>query len=220
MLITSRSAAEYNAMFDLGDLTTTSVLDCCAGASSFAAETSTRVVAVDPAYANTLDDLAARVRDGLGDGDRIIERNAEHFDWSWYQSRSHRTELRTSAARLFLDDIQAHPERYVAGALPHLPFADGSFDLVLCSHLLFTWSDVFDVDWHRQALAELVRVARREVRVFPLVVQGIGSPVPFVGQLRAELDASGHDSRTSTVPYRFQRGADQMLVVNVDHSAG
>jgi hypothetical protein len=52
VLITSRSAAEYRAMFDLTpeDLTG-SVLDCCAGGSSFAAETGGRVVAVDPAYA-------------------------------------------------------------------------------------------------------------------------------------------------------------------------
>jgi SAM-dependent methyltransferase len=213
MLITSRSAAEYNAMFDLTDLTTTSVLDCCAGASSFTAETAARSVAVDPAYANTLDDLVDRVQEGLREVDRIVDGNAEHFEWGWYGDRSRRTRMRTAAARLFLDDIQAHPERYVAGALPHLPFADASFDLVLCSHLLFTWSDVFDVDWHRRALAELVRVVRHEVRVFPLVVQAIGSPVPFVEDLRAELHAAGHDTRIRTVPFSFQRGADQMLVI-------
>jgi hypothetical protein len=73
---------------------------------------------------------------------------------------------------------------------------------------LFTWSDVFDVHWHRRALAELVRVTRREVRVFPLVVQGTGEPVPFLGQLKAELNA-----RIVTVPYSFQRGANEMLVI-------
>ncbi|MBO0878007.1 MAG: hypothetical protein J2P19_31920, partial [Pseudonocardia sp.] len=62
MLVTSRSAAEYHAMFDLtpADLAAVSVLDCCAGGSSFAAETAGAVasgrnggwvVAVDPAYA-------------------------------------------------------------------------------------------------------------------------------------------------------------------------
>jgi ubiquinone/menaquinone biosynthesis C-methylase UbiE len=107
-----------------------------------------------------------------------------------------------------LDDIRAHANRYVAGALPHLPFADGSFDLVMCSHLLFTWSDVFDVDWHRRALAELIRVSRREVRVFPLVVQGTGEPVPFLGRLVTELDA-----RIVTVPYSFQRGANKMMLI-------
>jgi hypothetical protein len=54
---------------------------------------------------------------------------------------------------------------------PDLPFRDDVFELALCSHLLFTWSDAFDEEWHRQALADLLRVAR-EVRVFPLVVQG------------------------------------------------
>jgi ubiquinone/menaquinone biosynthesis C-methylase UbiE len=206
MVITSRSAAEYQAMFDLPDLTGTSVLDCCAGASSFAAETPARVVAVDPAYGQA--GLAADVAAGLRSVENIIAGNEEHFDWTWYGTREHRQELRTAAARLFLDDIQANPRRYVAGALPHLPFRDASFDLVLCSHLLFTWSDVFDVQWHRKALAEMLRVARREVRVFPLVVQATGEPVEFLEDLRNQFGAA-----TRTVPYSFQVGANQMLVL-------
>jgi SAM-dependent methyltransferase len=190
-----------------------SVLDCCAGGSGFAAETTARVVAVDPAYALGRNDLADRVRAALHDGDQIIGENAEHFDWSWYGDPARRGELRTAAARHFLDDFCEYPGRYLAAALPNLPFAAASFDLVLCSHLLFTWSDLLDPEWHGRALAELTRVARHEVRVYPLVIQGTGQPVAFLDDLRAGLRAAGYRSRIQRVPYRFQKNADRMLVI-------
>jgi SAM-dependent methyltransferase len=217
VLVTSRSAAEYRAMFDLApeDLATGSVLDCCAGGSSFAAETDGRILAIDPAYALGRDALAVRVRAALHEGDRIIDQHADRFEWGWYGSPSRRAELRSTAAERFLADLQVRPERYVAGALPDLPLLSDSFDLVLCSHLLFTWSDQLDEDWHRRALAELVRVARHEVRIFPVVVQGTGDPVGFLDGLRAGLHTMGHHSHLRDVPYRFQRGADQMLLVEI-----
>lgn len=159
--------------------------------------------------------LAERVAASLGQGDRIIGTHADRFEWSWYGRPAHRAAMRTEAAQRFLADLAEHPGRYVAGALPNLPLAGGSADLVLCSRLLFTWSDRLDADWHRAALAELVRVARREVRVYPLVVQQTGEPVAFLDRLRAELDAAGHRTHVQTVPYRFQRGAHHMLRVEV-----
>ena len=215
VLITSRSAAEYAAMFGLaaGDPAAGSVLDCCAGGSSFTAESGARAAAVDPAYALGRRELAARVQAALPDGDRMISDHAGSFDWSWYGSPGRRAGLRTTAARRFLADLRAHPGRYLAGALPRLPFANASFDLVLCSHLLFTWSNQLDEDWHRRALTEMLRVSRQEVRVFPLVVQGTGEPVPFLAGLRAHFRAAGHSWRLRQVPYRFQRGAEQMLVI-------
>jgi hypothetical protein len=200
-------------MFDLApDDLAGSVLDCCAGGSSFAAETAGRVVAVDPAYAMGRPELAARVRTGLVEGDRIIRQNADRFDWGWYGSPARRADMRRAAAELFLADLAGHPERYVAGALPDLPLTSSSVDLALCSHLLFTWAELGE-DWHRRALAELVRVARREVRIFPVVVQGTGEPVAFLDGLRSELDELGHRSHVRDVPYRFQRGGNQMLVI-------
>ncbi|GAA5141341.1 methyltransferase domain-containing protein [Pseudonocardia adelaidensis] len=216
MFVSSRSAAEYRAMFDLvpEDLAG-SVLDCSAGGSSFTAETDGRVVAVDPAYVIGRSELAARLRAGLDEADRIIDDNADRFEWSWYGSPERRAEMRRAAAERFIADLHRRPGRYVAGALPDLPLASGSVDLVLCSHLLFTWADRFGEDWHRRALAELVRVARREVRVFPVVVSGTAEPVAFLDGLRRELDALGHRTELSRVPYRFQRGGDRMLRIGV-----
>ena len=207
VLVTSRSAAEYRAMFDLSP--GGSVLDCCAGGSSFCAETSD-VIAVDPAYAMGYASLSRLVRVGLADGDRIIAANVERFEWSWHGDIAACAAIRTTAAELFLADLRARPSRYVAAALPCLPFASDSFDVTLCSHLLFTWANQLDEPWYLRALRELVRVARFEVRVFPLVLQGSGAAVPFLDRLRASLPPS----ELRDVPYRFQRGAHQMLVID------
>jgi SAM-dependent methyltransferase len=217
VLVTSRSYQEYAAMFDLDDAAVGGrVVDCCAGASSFVAELAARGgagIAVDPVYASGLDAVRRSAAESLVAGTTIVSDHAGQFVWHWYGSRERRARMRAAAAELFLDDIANRPSAYVAGALPHLPLAGGSADLVLCSHLLFTWADRLDVAWHRAALADLLRVTRREVRVFPLVVQATGAPVPFLDQLIDELRAQGHDVAVRDVPYEFQRGAHAMLVV-------
>ncbi|EWM18391.1 mucin-5AC [Kutzneria sp. 744] len=207
MLVTSRSAAEYRAMFDLSP--GGSFLDCCAGGSSFAAETPD-VIAVDPAYTMGYAAMSRLVRAGLVDGDRMIAAHRDRFEWSWYGSVSARAAMRLSAAELFLADLRSRPSRYIAAALPDLPFASGSVDVALCSHLLFTWANRFDEQWHLRAITELLRVARREVRIFPLVHQATGSPVAFLDHLRSSLPPS----ELRPVPYRFQRGAHHMLVID------
>jgi hypothetical protein len=89
-------------------------------------------------------------------------------------------------------------------------FRDGRFDIVLSSHFLFTYADRLDLEFHRAALRELHRVARGEVRVFPLVDQS-GRPVPrLLSRLRATLGIPQHIRR---VGYEFQRGGNEMLVL-------
>jgi hypothetical protein len=213
LLVTSRSYAEYEAMFDLTELPA-SVLDCSAGGSSFTAEAAARgvdVVAVDPAYELSMPELVDTVRRSLPFGMEIIDANEGRFVWQWYGTPQRRDDLRLEAADRFLQDIGEAPDRYVAGGLPELPFEDGTFELALCSHLLFTWADTFDRDWHLAALRELIRVSSKEVRVFPLVLQGTGDPVPFLPEVLDELDGVRWEIRK--VPYEFQTGADEMLVI-------
>ncbi|MEV8374083.1 class I SAM-dependent methyltransferase [Kribbella sp. NPDC056861] len=213
MLVTSRSYQEYAAMFDLSELPG-SVLDCCAGGSSFTAEAAARgvdAVAVDPAYALPAAELLDTVRRSLPDSAQIVDEHASSFTWSWYGDPARKDDLRIEAADRFLQDVAVAPDRYVAGSLPMLPFEDGRFDLVLCSHLLFTWADQYGRDWHLAALRELIRVSRDEVRIFPLVQQGAGEPVDYLPEL---LDAVRPvRSEIRKVPYEFQVGADKMLVL-------
>lgn len=217
MLVTSRSFDEYIAMFDLGsDDLSGRVLDCSAGVAGFVVEANRRpgcrAVAVDPVYSLPRDELAQLGNADLQRGSAIAGEFTDRFTFAWYGAPERRTALRTHALADFLLDLVMHPNRYVAGQLPHLPFRDGSFDLALCSHLLFTWADQLGLAWHVAALREMVRVAT-QVRIFPTLMQGRGDAVPFWDDLMSELAVMELRADMHRVPYEFQTGGDTMLVV-------
>lgn len=121
-----------------------------------------------------------------------------------------------AAMHRFLRDYPAGvtERRYVEAALPALPFADRSFDLALCSHFLFLYSDQLDLEFHLDALREMLRVAA-EVRVFPLLQIG-GAPSPHLTGAVAALRAEGIEATVEPVPYEFQRGGNRMLRLRQD----
>jgi hypothetical protein len=100
-------------------------------------------------------------------------------------------------------------------ALPALraQAADRSFELVLSSHLLLTYADRLDLEFHRLALTAMHPVVRGEARVFPLLDQA-GRPLDaLVDRLRAELQATGIVTELRAVACEFQRGGNHMLVL-------
>jgi hypothetical protein len=197
------------------------VLDCAAGGSSFVAETDPqeiRALAMDPLYALGARTLARRLPADLARGLRMINQSG-HVAWDWHGSPARHREIRRRAASEFLTDMRQHPGRYIAACLPRLPLTDASVDLVLCSHLLFTWAHTLDQDWHRASILEMCRVGRSQVRIFPLANQGAGHPVTFLDRLRRDIETTtGAHSELVTVPYEFQLGANRMLKIHLtDH---
>ena len=138
--------------------------------------------------------------------------NIDRYRWDFYGDPAGHRRVRTESARIFGADIVANPARYQPGALPELPFPDDAFDLVLCSHLLFTYSDRLDREFHRSAIAEMARVGR-QVRIYPLVHQSGGDERELVEDLMTMLPAIGLRASRVPVSYEFQRGADEMLVI-------
>jgi hypothetical protein len=191
-----------------------SVLDCPGGASSFTAMANlagASAMAADPVYAQPRDSLAKFVMAEIERGTAHTAAGADRYVWDFYGDLGGHARVRRMSAEAFSRDLIAYPARYVAASLPILPFPDGRFDLVLSSHFLFTYADRLDAEFHRAALHELHRVARREVRVFPLLEQG-GRPVPaLLSQVLPTLDIP-HSIRR--VDYEFQRGGNEMLVLN------
>lgn len=203
-------------MFDLtdADLLAGPVLDCPGGGASFAAEAralGVEVVSVDPLYSTPPAELAERTRRDTDRSSEFIGENLERYVWTFFQSREHHLEHRRGGAGIFAADIVQHPDLYVAAELPDLPFPDRRFTLALSSHLLFTYADRLDFDFHVAALTELCRVAD-QVRAYPLVDYG-ADPYPEIDELRTRLAERAIASEIRRVPYEFQRTASRMLVL-------
>ena len=210
-----RSYDEYVRMFALEepDLRLR-IIGCADGPASFNAEAAgrgVRVVSCDPLYAFA----AAAVRERIeATSPEILEqtrKNAAAFVWNTIASVEELGIVRKAAMSKFLDDYERGLEerRYVAAALPDLPFPDGTFDLALCSHFLFLYSERLGKDFHVDAARELCRVAG-EVRIFPLLSLD-GERSPFVETVSAALAGSGMRVSLEVVPYEFQRGGNQMM---------
>lgn len=215
MLISCRSLAEYLGMFALTDSELRGrILDCPGGAAGFTAEAAALgcdATACDPIYAGAApDDLAAHAHAETARANAYLRAHPDQYVWTFFAGPEHHRATRNAAALRFAESFRACPQRYVAGALPDLPFAAATFDLALCSHLLFSYADRLDEAFHLAALRELVRVAR-EVRVFPLVAMGSAAPLDL-DDLRCALAADGVDTEVRGVGYEFQRGGREMLV--------
>ena len=216
IIVTARPFDEYTAMFGLrdGDLRGTAVLDCPAGASGLAAGARVRgaaVVAADPQYAGGHEALVARARRDTRYGNDYVRRTPATYAWGFFADASDHLDRRMAAVDAFDADRRAYPADYVAASLPGLPFADGPFDLVLSSHLLFVYPDHFAYSDHVAFARELVRVGR-ETRIFPLV-DTTTTPWPHLSRLRTDLATCGVASEVRRVGYEFIRGGDEMLVL-------
>ncbi len=103
-------------------------------------------------------------------------------------------------------------DRYRTDALPHLAFGDNWFDLALCSHFLFLYSDQLPADSHVAAIREMCRVARG-ARVFALL-GAYGAPFAHVEPVIQALRGRDYRAAVRRVPYEFLRGGDEMLAVS------
>lgn len=218
IIVTARPFDEYVAMFDLrdDDLRVGPVLDCPAGASGFAHGARARaadVTAVDPMYAQPHSALVERARRDTAFGNDYVRTNPDTYQWGFFADVDDHLRRRMGAVDAFDSDRRTHPDRYVPGILPALPFGDGAFELVLSSHLLFVYPDHFDYAAHVAGTRELARVARGEVRIFPLV-DTTTEPWPHLARLRRDLESAGHASEVRPVPYEFIRGGTEMLVID------
>jgi SAM-dependent methyltransferase len=217
-----RTFDEYVRMFGLtqADLDCR-ILGCGDGPASFNAEATERgyrVISCDPIYEFAAEAIDQRVQETYP---VIIDQlNQNLGDYVWDTSAAPGfatpTELgtaRLSAMRRFLADYpQGRTQgRYITASLPTLPFADQEFDLALCSHFLFLYSEQLSLEFHRESIREMCRVAR-EVRIFPLLHLAVRES-PYVQPLASALRSEGKQVDFVRVPYEFQRGANMYMSV-------
>ena len=192
------------------------ILGCGDGPASFNAELSQRgghIISIDPIYEFDVPQIKSRIAETYEEVMAQTRKNKHEFIWETITSVEELGRIRMLAMDTFLDDFDAGKQtgRYIAGALPSLPFDNGRFDLALSSHFLFLYSAHFSAEFHLQALQEMLRVAQ-EVRVFPLLMLG-GAPSPHLDFVIKQITKEGFSIEIKRTQYEFQKGGDEMLVI-------
>ncbi len=212
-----RSFAEYSEMFELGDTELQRrILGCADGPASFNKTVTDRgghIVSVDPIYEFGADELHDQIEATYEKIMREVHKNTDQFHWKDIKSVEELGQVRLDAMHDFLDDLPVGKKagRYVVGRLPSLPFEDGEFDLALCAHFLFLYSDRLGLDFHIESLIELSRVAS-EVRVFPLLNMD-GKRSKHADKAVRALEQKGYDVDIHKVSYEFRKGGNELLTL-------
>ncbi len=213
-----RSADEYCHMFALNEADLSGqILGAGDGPASFNAELSSKgcnIVSIDPIYEFTSEQIEQRVKETYPDMIHQLKRDRDGFVWKRFADPDDSGKARLQAMELFIADFECGKEqgRYLTGSLPTLPFDNQPFDLALCSHLLFLYSEQLSLEFHLQSVQELCRVAK-EVRIFPLLDLARNRSV-HVEPVCDHMTKQGYKVEIQRVDYEFQRGGNQMMKIN------
>ncbi|MBE9116735.1 SAM-dependent methyltransferase [Lusitaniella coriacea LEGE 07157] len=211
-----RSLEEYIKMFDLSETDRQkSILDCAGGPSSFNAEMTRlggSVISCDPIYQFSARDIHSRIHATYPIILKGLKATPEKFVWQEMKSPEHLGKARMLAMQTFLEDFPKGRQngRYKTDEFPNLSFEKRQFDLALCSHFLFTYSEQFPLAFHLASILEMCRVAT-EVRVFPLLENFTGEPSLHLEKAINHFIERGYQVTVESVPYEFQRNGNQML---------
>jgi SAM-dependent methyltransferase len=211
-----RSLKEYRLMFDLTDKDLDKqILGVADGIASFNAEMTElgkAVVSVDPIYSFEGKEIKEQFYNAIDSVVDQLRATKEDYVWNIFKSPEEYKQYRIQTLEKFIADydLGKRERRYIIGELPSLDFEDSSFDLTLCAHLLFFYSEQLDYEFHLASVKEILRTAN-EVRIFPLLdVKSINRSVHLDSIIR-ELESEGLSVELRKVDYDMQRGENIML---------
>ncbi|WP_414578012.1 SAM-dependent methyltransferase [Anabaena sp. CCY 9402-a] len=213
-----RTLEEYKLMFNLSEADlNTKILGCGDGPASFNAEMTElgcSVVSIDPIYEFSAAQIEQRVRETYETVVSQVKQNAHRYIWKNFHHADELGEARLAAMKKFLWDYEKGKAvgRYLNQSLPSLEFANHQFELCVCSHLLFLYSEQLSLDLHMDSIHELLRVAP-EIRIFPLLKLD-GETSPYLEPVIQELSSKGFKVQVKPVAYEFQKDGNQMLQIN------
>ena len=212
-----RSFDEYVRMFalDATDLDK-SILGVADGPASFNAEGSAkgiRIQSCDPLYAFGADEIRDRFYAVLDNIITQIENTPDSWVWSYHKSPADLRKNRIDVTERFYADYETGKAegRYAFGELPNLSCAADSFDLVLCSHFLFLYSDRLDLDFHVKAIAQMLQISP-EARFFPLLTLD-QQQSPHLLPAMEHFRSAGYQCEIEQVDYELQPGGNEMLSI-------
>ena len=212
-----RSYDEYISMFSLSpaDLKQ-EILGCGDGPASFNSTLSSKggsIVSVDPAYVFTEEEIRNRIEETYEVVLEQTRKNKDEFLWENISSVEELGRIRMSAMASFIKDFEKGRAegRYQTGSLPQLLFNDNEFDIALCSHFLFLYSEQLSEEFHLASIRELCRVAQ-EVRIFPILELG-SKRSRHLKSVNAGLEKEDYHIEIKEVQYQFQKGGNEMIII-------
>ncbi|MBD1379777.1 class I SAM-dependent methyltransferase [Metabacillus arenae] len=217
IIFIGRTFEEYVDMFSLSteELKGKKILDCPAGACSFTAlgsKLGLNITACDIAYYHSREDLKNKGFEDIEHAMEHMEKVRDHYVWEHFTDVEDLKTKRLAALNACTNDMKEFNERYVPVTLPHLPFQDGEFDMILSAHFLFMYADRLDYEFHIKTVNELLRVSKKEIRIFPLVDLE-GKRYKHLDLLKRYLLDAGCTTEEIEVSYEFQKNANSMLKI-------
>jgi hypothetical protein len=212
-----RSFDEYRLMFQLSeadlDKNLIGVADGPACVNAELAKLGKNYVSVDPVYIFSADEIEHKFYQVIDDIMAQVEASPDDWVWSYHKNVQGLKNTRTDTMKKFSVDFAGGLQegRYVSGELPALNFSDKQFDLALCSHFLFLYSDFFSYEFHLDSILEMLRLAN-EVRIFPLLTLD-AKKSDYVLPVIEQLEKLGYSAVIKEVSYEFQKGGNEMLSV-------
>lgn len=210
-----RNFDEYVRMFHLTeDDLRKKIIGCGDGPASFNYEATLKgyhITSIDPVYIFSKQQLEKRIEETYEIVIKKTFENKEKFLWNQYKDVDDLGATRMEAMKTFLNDYEIGKEqkRYLVGEFPVLNIDYESYELALCSHLLFLYSDNLSYEFHIQSIEEMLRIAN-EVRIFPIVDVNANESVHYpkvVGYLKQKYKLV----EAVKVDFEFQKGGNKML---------
>lgn len=211
-----RRYSEYKEIFGLNDSGThKKILDCASGPSSFNSEArklGMNVISIDPLYEFEDTQIKQRIDETFDGIMKQCEENKNSMLWVKNNGIEKLRELRKSAMDLFLEDYREYKDIYYLNQqLPKLSLVDNEFDLVICSHLLFLYSDILDYEFHEKSILEMLRVGN-EVRIFPILNLDF-KVSKHLEDIISKFQSLDYDVELIKVDYEFMTGGNQYLSI-------
>lgn len=212
-----RTLNEYIKMFNITQYDLKKrLLGVGDGPASFNAEATQiggRVTSIDPIYQFSGTEIITRFNEVVDDIIDQVRASPKDWVWSYHKSPDDLRNNRVQAINKLVSDYDKGKQegRYQIGELPSLQFKDNEYDLVLCSHFLFLYSEHYNYQFHYDSIKEMLRVSQ-EVRIFPLLTLMLQRS-PYLEKIIQEFSDTGHTVSIVKVQYELQKGGNEMLLI-------
>lgn len=211
-----RNFDEYTKMFLLEenekDL---KFLSCADGPASFNYEARKKgfdVVSLDPIYQFDKEEIKKRINESKIEVSSEVEKNHKNFLWNSFKNIDDLLEKRLASMKLFLEDFEENKQNYIYKELPALGLEENSYDIVLCSHFLFLYSKQLNFDFHLNSILELIKVSKKELRIFPIKDLENNKSI-HIDKILKVLEEKGYKTEIKKSDYEFQKDVNEFLSI-------